>query len=114
MTTETNNLKPPKSAVHIWGVKDLTRERSLGLFEVTNGDNEPFIAAIKKRDRQVAETINKYPLFCASPLRLSDSVLRLRRDHGLNIETETYKGDNGTYGIYVLRSRLRLIERVAA
>lgn len=113
MTTDTNNLKPPKNTTHIWGVKDLTGERRPGVFEITNSTNEPFNVRLEKRDRQVAETINKYPLFCASPVRLSDSVMRLRRDHGLEIETEIYTGENGNYGAYFLRSKMRLVSEDA-
>lgn len=43
---------------------------------------------LSKRDRQALEALVIGPCFCASLTRLGDNVLRLRRDHGLDIKTE--------------------------
>ena len=83
---------------------DLPKTRSFARYQWTNDHGEECATALQKRDRQVAEALMAGPLFCASPVRVSDSVLRLRRDHGLPVETEFFSESNGeeklTFGVY--------------
>ena len=68
---------------------------------------------IQKKTRQTLEGLINQPVACASKCRISDRVLLLRRDCGLNIEMEMFRGDGGSqgenYGVYFLKSE---IERV--
>ena len=89
---------------------DLPKTRELKRYTWRDGDGAEHSTAISKRDRQIAEALIAQPLFCASPVRVSDSVLRLRRDHGLPIETEIFSERDGgealTFGIYHLTAEV--------
>lgn len=65
---------------------------------------------LEKRDRQFFEALQQGPIFCASPVRLSDAVLRLRREHGLPVETEFFTERDGdealTFGVYHLTAEV--------
>lgn len=44
---------------------------------------------LSKRWRDMMDTLRKGPVYCASPVRLSDAVCVLRRDYQVPIETDT-------------------------
>ena len=82
--------------------------------KITNGDASPFVETLSKRKLQVALTLKRSPVFCASPLRLRDTVMLLKRDHGLDIETTFHTEANGpepaTFGVYTLKSEIVEVE----
>lgn len=63
---------------------------------------------------RVLKALINGPLYCASPVRISDRVLLLKRDYGFNIRTETYANDAATsrmrYGVYYLDDVVTLID----
>jgi len=79
----------------IMAVRDLPQDRAPALFIVDNDRT----TLIGKRLRQVLEALQKGPIFCASPVRLSDAVLILRRDYGVRIETETTQDGRKFYDL---------------
>lgn len=89
----------------------LPEARGPARFEWSDDSGEEHYIILSKRDRQVLQAIIEGPVYCASPIRLSDSVLRLRRDHGVPIETETFTERDGevlTFGVYFLTANVRL------
>ncbi len=90
---------------------DLPQNRGMICIEWGDGGPESTSAILSKRDGQVAQAIMDGPVFCASPVRVGDSVLRLRRDYGLPIETARYEETDGDerlhFGIYVLTEPVR-------
>mgnify|MGYP001800072087 CR=1 FL=1 len=58
---------------------------------------------------RVFKTLVKAPLACPSRLRISDRILILRRDYGLNITTEMYPGNGQSecqrFGVYFLEDK---------
>lgn len=100
------------SARRITRRKDLPQARGFARFVWSGCNGEERSAFLQKRDRQVAEAIIDGPVYCASPVRVSDSVLRLRRDSGLPIETEFFNESDGneklTFGVYYLASPVRM------
>ncbi len=91
---------------------DLPQQRALAAYLWLDVIGEASKAVVGKRDRQVLDAIINSPVFCASPIRISDSVLRLRRDHGLPIETETFTERDGdenlTFGAYFMDADVQL------
>lgn len=89
----------------------LSPHRGPQAYEVTRDGAEPFTITLDKRQRQVVDTLRKSPLRCASPVRLSDVVHIVKRDHKLQIETEFFTEldtpDPATFGVYVLTDKLR-------
>ena len=70
---------------------------------------------VQKKTRQTLEGLRNQPVACASKCRISDRVLLLRRDCGLNIEIEMFQSDGDTqgesFGVYFLESKVeRIVE----
>lgn len=120
MTEKTNHLKPPQNTRRIWRVADLPSNRDDGWYEILNENEPPRHVLLRKRQRQVIDLLRSGPVYCASPVRLSDIVHVLKREAGLRVHTEYFPGDTetgaGTYGVYTLISKVRPIvpQEVAA
>ena len=111
MFTEEELKSIRKEARRITRRSDLPSNRGIVRLEWGDGFPDIFSTMVAKRDGQVAQALMSGPVFCASPVRVGDSVLRLRRDHGLPIETarydETYGDEHLHFGIYVLTMPVR-------
>ncbi|AZQ69497.1 hypothetical protein EF888_21500 [Silicimonas algicola] len=98
----------PANAQRIWRVADLPKERSPATYVVCNEGQEPSRVTLQKRLRQVLDLLRAGPVYCASPVRLSDIVHILKRDQAIKVETTMYPGDPDTgassYGVYSLLS----------
>ncbi|WP_299899955.1 hypothetical protein [uncultured Ruegeria sp.] len=105
---------PPTNALRVYRWADLPNLTAPALYRVTDPGQEPLEIYASKHKRQVLEGLIRSPLFAASYCRLSDQVLPLRRDDGVNIECKMYRGDADTgrqkFGIYFLVSKVELIE----
>ncbi len=112
----TDKDKPPKNAQRIMRVADLPQTRSPAQYEVQNGDEPPKTVTLEKRQRQIMDLLIRGPVYCASPVRLSDVVHILKRDIGLDVETKMYPGNpitgSGAYGVYFLKSPVTLVDRL--
>ena len=111
---------PPPSAQRIWRVADLPKHRDPAWYGIRTGDEPERAYLLCKRQRQIMDLLIAGPVYCASPVRISDVVHILKRETGLAVETEFYPGDSetgaGTYGVYFLTSRVRRLaaQEVAA
>ncbi len=107
--------KPPPNAKRVYRWADLPLHTEQALYRVTDPGQEPRIIHAAKRKRQVLEGLMRSPVYAASYCRLSDQVLPLRRDDGVDIHCEMYRDDPETgrerYGVYFLRSKVERIER---
>ncbi len=105
---------PPENALRVYRWADLPNLTAPALYRITDPGQEPREIYASKHKRQVLEGLMRSPLYAASYCRLSDQVLPLRRDDGVNIECKMYRGDADTgrqkYGIYVLVSQIERIE----
>ena len=99
---------PPANAQRIWRVADLPKGRSPATYVVCNEGQPPASVTLQKRLRQVLDLLRAGPVYCASPVRISDIVHILKRDYGILVETTMYPGDPdtgaGSYGVYSLLS----------
>lgn len=111
--TEQKTKRPPAGTIRVMRVADLPRNRGLWTYEITNRNQPSFTAVFCKRQRQVLDLLMRGPVYCASPVRLSDTVFLLKRECGLDVHTEFYPGDtdtgSGAYGVYFLHSKVRRI-----
>lgn len=114
MTKETPKY-PPANAQRIARVADLPQNRDEAQYGVTNGAMPEKVYTLRKRQRQVMDLLMAGPVYCASPVRLSDVVHILKREIGIEVETRFYPGDketgSGDYGIYFLQSEVRRVLR---
>ncbi|OOY23127.1 hypothetical protein BMI91_16930 [Thioclava sediminum] len=105
---------PPRHAKRVNCVADLPKDRSPASFEVINANSKSRVVILEKRRRQILELLTLGPVYCASPVRISDIVYVLKREIGLEVDTEFYPGDRATgagdYGVYFLRSRVRRLD----
>ncbi|SLN72068.1 hypothetical protein ROJ8625_03787 [Roseivivax jejudonensis] len=118
MKTET--AIPPASTRRIWRVSDLPSDRSAATYAIQQADGSVTRHILSKRRRQVMDLLIAAPVYCASPVRISDIVHLLKRETGVEIHTDYYAGDPntgaGAYGTYTLVSRVHRVasEQVAA
>ena len=100
----------PVNTLHVNRWDDLPDDIKPATYRVVE-TNHKF--TVQKKTRQTLEGLINQPVASASKCRISDRVLLLRRDCGLNIEMEMFRGDGTTqgenYGVYFLKSE---IERV--
>lgn len=103
--------KPPANTkrVYRWGDLPNTKERASYIVEDSDGKTRKITVANHKR--QVLEGLMVQPILAASYCRISDQVMPLRRDYGLNIICTLYQNDPETgreiYGVYTLHSQVR-------
>ncbi|MEJ6390469.1 hypothetical protein [Gymnodinialimonas ulvae] len=106
--------KPPSNTRRVYRWADLPPTTSPALYRVTDPGQEPRTICVSKHTRQVLEGLMAGPMLAASYCRLSDKVLPLRRDHGVDIRCDLYCDDKETgrdrYGVYVLVSVVERIE----
>lgn len=106
MKTDNQPKLPDSGTRWIMNRLDLPQRYADGRFLVTKADGTSFEVILSKRNRQVLEALMHSPLYCASPIRLSDKVLLLRHEFGINIATTFYDDENGPvttrYGVYTL------------
>lgn len=110
-----NHLKPPLTAQRVWQVSDLPRARGPAKYQIVDGKGLDCIVTLSKRRRQVMDLLIQGPVYCASPVRISDIVHLLKRETGVEVDTQYYPGDKetgaGTYGVDFLRSIVTRVER---
>jgi hypothetical protein len=114
MTHETQNPKPPANTLHVNRWTDLPDTVAPAKYLASHNGAETLFTASKKM-RQVLEALRQRPLACASRCRLSHYVSLLRRDCGIEIEMEMFRGDphnsqgGQAFGIYRLQSTVILV-----
>ena len=114
----SENIDPPANTKRIPSWKVFKGGTKPARFRVTTEGAEPRVITVKSKVRQVLEGLMSAPLMSASYCRLGNQVMYLRRDHGVDILTELYPGDDDTgrqhYGVYFLKSKVeRLDDEVA-
>lgn len=106
---------PPRNTKRIARVADLPQERGKASYEIQNGDQKPKTVTLCKRQRQVLDLLIDAPVYCASPVRISDVVHIMKREISLDVDTEMYPGadvvGSGSYGVYFLKSRVRPLSK---
>lgn len=110
----SKNTQPPKNTLRAWSSRDLSQDREVAKFRVQNADGSESTIVAEKRVRQVLDSLRETPIYCASPVRISETVRVLRHELGVEIETERYDGNNGQYGVYFLTSQVTPISGEAA
>lgn len=105
---------PPAASRRVYAWKDLPFPTDAGLFRVTEAGQEPREFVASNNLRRVLEGLICHPIYAASYCRISDQVLPLRRDHGIDIECKMYRNDPETgrerYGVYFLKSKVERID----
>ncbi len=102
--------KPPPNTQDIGKWTDCKAETAVASFLVEDDDTTIRKITVSKNKRRVLESLMRGPVMAASRCRISDQVLPLRRDYGLDIVCTIYKNDANTgrevYGVYTLASKV--------
>lgn len=102
---------PPSNAQRLMQWQDFPQGTAPAQFELYDAAGKSRTIELKKNMRRVFEALLRGPVYCASPVRISDLVLRLKQDHSVTIETLMYEGDGQfgceRYGVYFLRENVR-------
>lgn len=105
---------PPANARRIFRVADLPKDRGAARYQITRRNGETSTVILHKRRRQILDLLRRGPVFCASPVRISDIVCILKHECGLEVETVFFPGEKvngaGDFGIYFLRSQVTQLD----
>jgi len=107
--TKTNSNKitrPPANALRVEAWRDLPQDGAAARYKVTSEDGGVSVITLSKGNRIILDALLKQPVYCASPVRISDRVCILRREYSVPITKEMYENDAATdrakFGVYFL------------
>lgn len=104
--TETNAATPPSNALRVKALRDRPSQRTPARYQVTDNDGNTRTFTLAKGNRVILDALLKSPVYCASPVRVSDRVCILRREYGVPITIEMYQNDAATdrakFGVYFI------------
>jgi len=109
--------RPPANALHVNAWRDLPPDRNPARFRVTNAIGRCHEIKLKQGNRVVLEALMMQPLYCASPVRISDRVSILKHKFSIAVDTKDYEIDTmigGRFGIYFLDCQTERLEGGAA
>ncbi|MFG6581583.1 hypothetical protein [Sulfitobacter sp. 1A12779] len=110
--------KPPANALRVERWSDMPKGTAPARYEVVSEDGKTKTFTLAKGNRIILDALIQQPVYCASPVRISDRVCILRRDYGVPITKEMYSNDTATdrakFGVYFLSGTVRRIDGGAA
>ncbi|MBY5987101.1 hypothetical protein [Roseovarius atlanticus] len=109
---------PPANALRVSKWSDMPANTAPARYEIIGEDGQAKTITLAKGNRIILDALLERPVYCASPVRISDRVCILRRDYGVPITKEMYSNDAATdrarFGVYSLNGTVRRIEGGAA
>ena len=108
MKTPIQNIciRPPANALRVEAWRDLPKDRESARYKITGNDGVVSIITLAKGNRIILDALLKQPVYCASPVRISDRVCILRHEYRVPIIKEMYENDAPTdrakFGVYFL------------
>ncbi|AXI45115.1 hypothetical protein C1J03_03125 [Sulfitobacter sp. SK012] len=98
--------RPPVNTLRVEAWRDLPTEKALARYEITGQDGEKRTITLAKGNRIILDALLLSPVYCASPVRISDRDCVLRREYGVPITKEMYENDaatdRATFGVYFI------------
>ena len=111
--THKDTIRPPENALRVERWRDLPKDRAPASYRVTADDGGTHVITLAKGTRVVLDALLRQPVYCASPVRISDRVCILRNDYRVPIIAEMYQNDAATgrdkFGVYFLTGRVERI-----
>jgi hypothetical protein len=111
---KTKTTRPPANTLRVHAWRDLPSDRAPARYRITAEDGRTREITLTKGNRIILDALILQPVYCASPVRISDRVCILKRDYRVPIDKKMYDNDAATdrakFGIYFLNCR---IERIA-
>jgi hypothetical protein len=115
MTEQTaTKANPPANALRVERWDDMPTDTAPAKYEVKSDNGGTKIITVSKGNRIVLDALMMKPVYCASPVRISDRVCILKRDYGVPIDKEMYDNDAATgrakFGVYFIGDGVRRID----
>ena len=111
--TRTHN-RPPANALRVEAWRDLPPDATRARYKIIGANGETRLIALANGNRIILDALIKQPVFCASPVRISDVVSILKRSYGVPIDKKMYENDaapsKARFGVYFLDGG---VERIA-
>ncbi len=112
MTTGTNQ-KPPANALRVERWTDMPTDRAPARYQITDSEGDTRTITLAKGNRIILDALIDQPVYCASPVRVSDRVCVLRHEYQVPIRIEMYGKDMATdrakFGVYFLDGAVELL-----
>ncbi|HCQ59831.1 MAG TPA: hypothetical protein DIU10_18315 [Sulfitobacter sp.] len=106
--------RPPANTLRVDKWSDMPKGTAPARYEVVAEDGTAKTFTLAKGNRIILDALIQQPVYCASPVRISDRVCILRRDYGVPITKEMYTNDTATdrakFGVYFLSGTVRRID----
>ncbi|OUS20369.1 hypothetical protein A9Q95_08275 [Rhodobacterales bacterium 59_46_T64] len=119
--TKTNFNKisrPPTNALRVEAWRDLPQDGAAARYKVTSEGAGVSVITLSKGNRIILDALLKQPVYCASPVRISDRVCILRREYSVPIIKKMYANDAATdrakFGVYFLDCCVERLDDTAA
>ncbi|WP_158234192.1 hypothetical protein [Oceaniglobus indicus] len=112
--SQTRGDRPPPNALRVKAWRDLPANRTPARYKITADSGDTHQISVAKGNRIILDALIEQPVYCASPVRISDRVCILRHEYGVPIIKEMYENDAATdrakFGVYFLNAK---VERVS-
>jgi hypothetical protein len=109
-STAIINNRPPSNALRVEAWRDLPSERGPASYKITNDDGAVHHINLAKGNRIILDALLRQPVYCASPVRVSNRVCILIHKYGVPITLEMYQNDEETgrdkFGVYFLNGHV--------
>jgi len=114
MNTTNPNPKPPANALRVNAWYDLSPDEMPAKYEIISDDGQTKTITLAKGNRIILDALIRQPVYCASPVRISDRVHILKSEYGVPITKEMYANDKQTgrqrFGVYFIGDGVRRID----
>ena len=122
MTEQTINKqledRPPANALRVEAWRDLPNDVALASYRFIDGEGAEKTIKLAKGNRVILDALIAQPVYCASPVRISDRVCILRNEYGVPITKKMYANDTATdrarFGVYFLDGHVERLTGGAA
>jgi hypothetical protein len=106
--------RPPANTLRAMAWRDLPNQTAPARYKIIGENGETKTITIANGNRVILDALINQPVYCASPVRISDRVCILRRDYGVPITKKMYANDAATdrakFGVYFLDGNVRRID----
>jgi hypothetical protein len=109
----TKPTRPPANSLRVEAWRDLPADDGPARYRITDQGGQTHEITLKKGNRIILDALMNQPVYCASPVRISDRVCILKREYGVPIDKEMYENDTATdrakFGVYFLIGQVERI-----
>jgi len=109
-STAIINNRPPSNALRVEAWRDLPKDGAAARYKITREDGGVSVIMLAKGNRIILDALLRQPVYCASPVRVSNRDCILIHKYGVPITLEMYQNDEETgrdkFGVYFLNGHV--------